>query len=62
MSDIVRVLRIIEYVGEREAVEKNIATSITGTKIISKNLTVNVATIGSYPEILKNKEEENDAI
>jgi len=53
--DKVRVLRIIEYVGEREAVEETVANSIHGTREVSKNLTINAATIGMYPEVIRNK-------
>jgi len=52
-EDIVRVLRIIEYVGRREWVEKTVAGSIHGTKVfLNKSCTIRAATIGSYPEIL----------
>lgn len=72
MSDIVRVLRIIEYVGEREWVEKTVANSIQGTKFLGRGNYIAAATIGSYPEILyqtnpvpqeeiKNGEESNSS-
>lgn len=55
--DIVRVLRVIEYVGEREWVESTVANSIQGTKTVSYKGTIRAATIGSYPEILSQKNE-----
>ena len=57
MSDLVRVLRIIEYTGEREAVEAAVAKSLHGEKrlVNGKNfgLIIRAATIGTYPEILE---------
>ena len=59
-EDIIRVLRIIEYVGERSRVEKTIEESIHGCRTLL-NLTIRVATIGEYPEILERSEKkEND--
>ena len=52
-EDIVRVLRIIEYVGPRSWVESTIAGSIHGTKNYGDTTRINAATIGAYPEILK---------
>lgn len=52
MTTLVRVLRIIEYVGPREWVEETVINSINGTKIVNINCMIRAATIGSYPEIL----------
>lgn len=52
MSDIVRVLRVIEYIGPREWVEKTVGNSIHGTKTVQPNCEIRAATIGTYPEIL----------
>ncbi len=58
MADIVRVLRIIEYVGPRDAVERAVADSIHGQKTFRHHdgarmpFTVRAATLGTYPEIL----------
>jgi hypothetical protein len=53
MVDIVRVLRIVEYTGPRDLVEGQIAKSIHGQYLAHDGqLTIRVATIGSYPEIL----------
>jgi hypothetical protein len=51
MADIVRVLRIIEYVGPRDQVEKQVARSLHGERQIG-NMVIRVATIGTYPEVL----------
>ena len=52
-EDLIRVLRIVEYVGPRAWVEETVAASIQGTKVISKDKKINAATIGAYPEILQ---------
>jgi len=56
-EDIVRVLRIVEIIGPRSMVEKQIEDSITGMKVVDhrdgKRLVIRVATIGLYPEILE---------
>lgn len=50
--DTVRVLRIIEYVGDRKDVEDVVARSIQGEKRVKDGLIIKAATIGTYPEIL----------
>lgn len=52
-KDVVRVLRVIEYVGTRDAVESAVRDSIHGTKVVKPELTINVATLGNYPEMLE---------
>ena len=60
-SEVVRVLRVVEYVGDREWVEWQVAHSIQGEKEVDSTLSNNphgkgiikAATIGIYPEILK---------
>ena len=56
MADIVRVLRVIEYVGERADVEKQVAQSVHGEKRGWGNCIIKAATIGLYPEILEQKD------
>lgn len=57
--DTVRVLRIIEYVGDRDVVEDQINQSLHGSNILRKGkLTINVATIGEFPEILSHSHQE----
>jgi hypothetical protein len=54
-EDMIRVLRVIEYVGPRSAVEKQVAGSLHGTKqIFSTGVKISAATIGAYPEIIDN--------
>jgi len=53
--EIVRVLRIVEYIGEREWVESTVTRSIHGTHIVGGPCGCNricAATITEYPEIL----------
>jgi hypothetical protein len=50
-EDRVRVLRLIEYIGPRSLVEHVLNTSFHGTKKFG-SLMINVATIGTFPEIL----------
>lgn len=50
-QDIVRVLRIIEYVGPRNQVEQQVEKSIHGSRK-HNGVTIRAATIGNYPEIL----------
>lgn len=59
MSDIVRVLRVIEYVGPRDLVEQQISRSLkNGTHFghggvrPPHRVTIKVATVGDYPEVL----------
>lgn len=54
-EDKVRILRIVEYIGSRSVVERQIANSIHGTRKFgpSNEMTINVATIGEFPEILE---------
>lgn len=54
-QEIVRVFRIIEYVGTREWVEKTVSLSIQGQKVVDGN-TIKAATLGMYPEILTGKD------
>lgn len=58
-EEIVRVLRIVEYVGTRSRVEKTVAESIHGSKFMP-DLTISAATIGTYPEILQLAEEKQN--
>lgn len=50
-QDIIRVLRIIEYVGPRNKVEDTVKRSIHGEKVIEE-LTIKAATLGTVSEIL----------
>jgi hypothetical protein len=59
MNDIVRVLRVIEYVGPREAVEKQVSDSLHGQKQLNNGVLIKAATIGNYPEILQSADKES---
>ena len=52
-QDIVRVLRVVEYVGPRKRVEEVVARSIFSSKDAGQGLTIRAATIGSYPDVLR---------
>ena len=56
--DKVRVLRVIEYVGPRSAVERIINNSVKHI-VTFDYVTIIGATIGAYPEILEIEEEED---
>ncbi len=59
MSDKVRVLRVIEYVGERELVEKQISKSLrdgTHSKW-TPGMSIKIATVGDFPEMFEKEEE-----
>ncbi len=51
--DRVRVLRIIEYEGPRDWVEKTLNKAINGTKAVGPGKFIRTATIGTYLEILE---------
>lgn len=57
-EDIVRVLRVLEYVGPRKWVEHTVAISIHGEKRVGVGMTIRAATVGAYPEILEKAEQE----
>lgn len=52
--DVIRVLRVVEYVGPRDAVEKQVANSIHGTRsgYGLSGMTISAATVGAYPEVV----------
>ena len=63
MSDKVRVLRILEYVGEREWVEECLKGSIVplnGQKQVGKKGLIKSAVIDTFPEILDRKDSEDE--
>jgi len=55
MTDIVRVLRILEYVGPREHIEHTLAIGAVPTNGERRygNSIIRSAIIGQYPEILE---------
>lgn len=59
MSDQVRVLRVLEYVGEWEEVQTAVARSIHGERVVNEKLTIKAATVGVYPDILAMEKEDD---
>lgn len=61
MTDIIRVLRVIEYIGPRDAVNNTIARSIHGTRQFGR-LTIHASVVAGFPEIefRQPTEEDND--
>lgn len=59
-KDIIRILRVIEYVGEREEIEKLVEESIQGTKRFTRNFPIKITavTLGAFPESLAKEEEK----
>lgn len=52
-EDIVRVLRVIEYVGPRKRVEETVKNSLHGEKRLGLGLVIRAATLGMFPEVLE---------
>ena len=60
-TEIVRVLRIVEYVGEREWVEATVKCSIHGTRMVGNTNRITAVTISTFPELVLslNSPQEN---
>ena len=54
MDDIIRVLRLVEYVGPRRKIEQQIENSLHGTKRFNE-ITIRATTIGEFPEIMERR-------
>ena len=50
--DRVRVLRIYEFEGPRDMMEKQIANSVHGQRSWGNGCTIRAVTLGTYPEIM----------
>ena len=59
--DIIKVLRVIEYVGPRDKVEQQVGKSITGPVNFGNGVTIRAATVGNYPEVLAEAEPNDRA-
>ena len=57
-QDIVRVLRVIEYVGPRADVEAQIKGSLHGERNGRGGCIIKAATVGTFPEILNGSENQ----
>lgn len=61
-KEIIRVLRVLEYVGPRDIIEEVITKSLHGEKHFGasdQKCIIRAATIGTYPEILKAQNDTN---
>lgn len=58
-EEIVRVLRVVEYVGPRVWVESTVARSVQGTRVIDGNKEIRAASIGTYPDVLYTDKKED---
>jgi hypothetical protein len=52
-EDIIRVLRVIEYVGPRSVVETHLRDVIHGVKKTSDGMEIRTATVGVVPDIIE---------
>jgi hypothetical protein len=53
MSDIIRVIRVLEYVGERTAIEKQLSQNyVKGFREVANGIVIREAVVGSFPETL----------
>lgn len=50
MSDRVRILRLIEYIGQREDVETQVRLSLHGTKKGINGVVIHATTLGEFAE------------
>ena len=50
--EIVRVLRILEYIGPRAWVEETVRRSIHGERVMPNGGRIRAVTLGLYPDIL----------
>lgn len=61
MTDTIRVLRTLEYIGDRKLIEDNLSKrSVKGTRSIPSGYIINEAIIGEFAEIvpsIKDKKE-----
>ena len=57
-EEVVRVLRVVEYVGPRSWVEETVARSVHGTRHIAPNKEIRAASIGTYPDVLHTSKKE----
>lgn len=59
MNDIVRVLRVIEYVGSRQNIELQMRLSLHGERQGVGDVIIKAATIGNYPEVLEQDQQQS---
>jgi hypothetical protein len=56
MEDIVRVIRIIQYVGPRSKMDAQIERSLHGTRDNGNGVRITAVTLGTIPEIIERGE------
>ncbi len=54
--DIVRVFRMIEYVGPRDQVEEQISHSVHGSRRGIKDVVITATTLGTFAEVVQRGE------
>lgn len=52
MTEMVRVLRIVEYIGPRDWVESTVNKSIQGVKLLGEGKQIRATTLGNFPDII----------
>lgn len=59
--ELVRVLRVVEYVGPRDQIEEQVRVSIHGEKRFGRGeaIIIRAATIGTFPEILERESADD---
>lgn len=57
MSDIIRVVRVLEYVGPREQLERSLAQNVVKRHKQFGQITVREAYLGEFPEVLEKSNE-----
>lgn len=56
MSDIIRVVRVLEYVGPRDALERSLAQNVVKRHKQFGSITVREAYLGEFPEVVGEEE------
>ena len=59
-QDTVRVLRLVEYTGNRSWVEEAVKSAIHGTKTIPGKGKITAVTLNEFPEVLEKAREQED--
>lgn len=57
MTDIVRIVRVLEYVGPRDALERSLAQNAVKRQKQFGSITVREAYLGEFPEVVEKSNE-----
>ena len=57
MADIVRIVRVLEYVGPRDVLERSLAQNVVKRQKQFGPITVREAYLGEFPEVVETDEE-----